>query len=371
MADGPRVPVRQATDRRVPRPDGTPEPKRLRFSFGGRRHGAQDGDTIASALAADGVDVLTHSFKYHRPRGMLCADGRCPNCMVDVDGRPNVRACVTPVTDGMRVRPQNVWPAMRADILSLTDRFDRLLPVGFYYKTFIRPRFLWPLYERVLRHAAGLGKVDPKSHPDFHQRRRNLHADVVVIGGGPAGCLAAVEAAAAGAQVILVDDQADLGGHLRVQTAEVHGDPRVAAATGREAAARLAALVAAEPRIRHLAGATAAGIYEGRLVAVSQGETLLHVRANEGHSVAAGRVRHGGDPSRRAPESGSPFVRFRGGGCPVPLRRAAAGVNLRPSSRQSGRCRRRPGRDGAGAVRWWWRGRKPDRRRAQSSGQRR
>src|SRR5207253_3668255 len=84
-------------------------------------------------------------------------------------------ACVTPVTDGMRVRPQSAWPSMRLDLLSLTDRFDRLLPVGFYYKTFIRPRFLWPLYERVLRHAAGLGSVDPKAHPDLHQRRQYLH----------------------------------------------------------------------------------------------------------------------------------------------------------------------------------------------------
>lgn len=271
--------------RRLPQAVGAPEPRNVRFSFAGRQRSAQEGDTIASALAAEGVDVLTHSFKYHRPRGILCADGRCPNCMVDVDGRPNVRACVTPVAEGMRVRPQNAWPSMRVDLLSLTDRFDRLLPVGFYYKTFIRPRFLWPLYERVLRGAAGLGKVDPKGHPDMHQRRRNLHADVVVIGGGPAGCLAALEAAASGASVVLVDDQADLGGHLRIRTRPIHGDARVDGLSGRAAASSLAHLVAADPRIRHLARATAIGIYEGRLVAVSQGETFIHVRA--GQVVAA------------------------------------------------------------------------------------
>jgi sarcosine oxidase subunit alpha len=201
--------------------------------------------------------------------------------MVDVDGIPNVRACTTPVTDRMRVRSQNAWPAMRADLFSLTDRFDRLLPVGFYYKTFIRPRFLWPLYERVLRQAAGLGKLDRKREPDLHQRRRNLHADVAVIGGGPAGCLAALGAAEAGASVVLIDDQPDLGGHLRIQTSEVTGDDRVNGLAGRDAARHLAELVAAEPRIRHLPRATAFGLYEGQLVAATQGDTLTHVRANE------------------------------------------------------------------------------------------
>ena len=112
----------------------------------------------------------------------------------------------------MRVRSQNAWPSLGCDLLSLTDRFDRLLPVGFYYKTFIRPRFLWPLYERVLRHAAGLGRVDAQRDPDLHPRKRHLHADVAVIGGGPAGCLAALEAAAPGARVVLVDDQASWAG---------------------------------------------------------------------------------------------------------------------------------------------------------------
>ncbi len=271
----------QHRDRRIAPPPGTPEPAKVRFTFDGRRRTAQAGDTIASALAADGVDILAHSFKYHRPRGLLCDAGRCPNCMVDVDGRPNVRACVTPVRDGMRVRPQNAWPAMRLDLLSLADRFDRLMPVGFYYKTFIRPRFLWPLYERVLRHAAGLGKVDPKGHPEIHVRRRNLFADVAVVGGGPAGCLAALEAAAAGAKVVLIDDQAELGGHLRIQSGPTGGDERIDGMAGRDAARRLGELVAAEPRIEHLAGATAAGLYEGHLIGVSQGEDFVHVRATE------------------------------------------------------------------------------------------
>ncbi len=253
--------------------------ERIDFRFDGRVHGGFAGDTIASALVADGVEVLSRSFKYHRPRGVLCAAGRCPNCLVEVEGEPNVRACVTPIAPGITVRSQNAWPSLRRDLLSLTDRFDRLFPIGFYYKTFIRPRRLWPLYEAILRRIAGLGRIDIKARPDLHPRKRHLHADVVVVGGGPAGCLAALEAAGAGARVVLVDDGTRLGGHLRIRTRSVEGDPRIAGLPGTEAAARLAALVAGEPRIEYLAAATAIGIYDGGLVGVSQGSTFVRVRA--------------------------------------------------------------------------------------------
>lgn len=249
------------------------------FRFERRRHTGLGGDTIASALAADGVDVLSRSFKYHRPRGVLCAAGRCPNCLVEVDGEPNVRACVTPIEPGMTVRSQNAWPSLRRDLLSLTGRFDRFLPIGFYYKTFIRPRRLWPLYERILRRIGGLGRIDITARPDLQPRKRHLHADVAVVGGGPAGCLAALEAAGAGARVVLVDDGTRLGGHLRTRTRPVEGDPRIAGLAGTEAATRLAALVVAEPRIEHLPGGTAIGIYDGGLVGIVQGSALVRVRA--------------------------------------------------------------------------------------------
>jgi sarcosine oxidase subunit alpha len=251
----------------------------IAFRFDGHRHSGLGGDTVASALVADGVDVLSRSFKYHRPRGVLCASGRCPNCLVDVDGEPNVRACVTPIAPGMTVRSQNAWPSVRRDLLSLVGRFDRFLPIGFYYKTFIRPRRLWPLYEAVLRRIGGLGRIDITARPDLHPRKVHLHADVVVVGGGPAGCLAALEAADAGARVVLVDDGTRLGGHLRARTRPVEGDPRMAGLPGTEAATRLATLVAAEPLIRHLPGATAIGIYAGGLVGIAQGSTLVRVRA--------------------------------------------------------------------------------------------
>jgi len=269
------------TDRRLPAPAGRDlrRDETAEFTFDGQGHTACGGDTVASALAADGVDVLSRSFKYHRPRGVLCASGRCPNCLVDVDGEPNVRACVTEVRPGMRVRSQNAWPSLRTDLLSLTDRFDRLFPIGFYYKTFIRPRAFWPLYEGVLRRVAGLGRIDIKARPELHPRKRHLHAAVVVVGGGPAGCLAALEAAAAGVRIILIDDGTSLGGHLRLRLRPVAGDPRIAGLSGPDAADRLTELVAAEPRIEVLSRATAIGLYDGGLVGVAQGTTFVRIRA--------------------------------------------------------------------------------------------
>ena len=130
---------------RLPAPAGSElrRTEQIEFTFDGHRHSAVGGDTVASALTAEGIDVLSRSFKYHRPRGVLCATGSCPNCLVEVNGEPNVRACVTPVVPGAVVRSQNAWPTLKRDLLSLTDRFDRLFPIGFYYKTFMWPARFW------------------------------------------------------------------------------------------------------------------------------------------------------------------------------------------------------------------------------------
>ncbi len=223
--------------------------------------------------------MLSRSFKYHRPRALLCCDGRCPNCLVEVDGIPNVRACTAPLREGQRVRSQNAWPSLAFDVLAITDRLDRLLPIGFYYKTFYRPRRLWPLYEKVLRRVAGLGRVDITARPDLAPRTRHLHCDVAVVGGGPAGCIAALEAAAAGARVVLVDDQPALGGHLRSRSLPVHGDARIEGLSGTRAAQRLGELIAEQPGIETLIAATVFGIYEGTLLGVNQGQTVARIRA--------------------------------------------------------------------------------------------
>ena len=186
----------------------------FQFSFNGKVYTAHPGDTIASALAAAGVKVLSRSFKYHRPRGLLCCAGHCPNCLVQVGDEANVRACTKPVEADMEVRPQNVWPSLDHDLLSLTQLGARFMPVGFYYKTFIRPQSLWPLYEHIVRHAAGLGEVDLDVPPGEFDKQY-LHADVVVVGGGPAGISAAMAGAKQGARVLLFDENPALGGHLR------------------------------------------------------------------------------------------------------------------------------------------------------------
>jgi sarcosine oxidase subunit alpha len=246
--------------------------KVLTFTFNGKTYSAYEGDTIASALAAAGVTVFSRSFKYHRPRGLLCAAGNCPNCLVQVGDEPNVRSCCTPVRDGLAARSQNAWPSLNADLMSLTQTVDRFLPAGFYYKAFMRPRALWPLYERVLRHAAGLGEVDPDSKPGYFDKVYK-HADVVVAGGGPAGVRAALAAANLGARVLLLESEPALGGHLRYATDTVQGRPAHAYA------AELAAQVAAHPNIAVMTNTTAFGSYQHLWIAAMTGNRLLKIRA--------------------------------------------------------------------------------------------
>src|SRR6185503_20616945 len=174
------------------------------FEFNGRRYPAFAGDTIASALWAAGVKVLGRSFKYHRPRGAFAFTSADSNTMVRVDDEPNVRASAKLVKPGMVVNPQNIWPSLDADIMSLTALGSRFMPVGFYYKTFIRPKALWPTYEKILRNAAGLGHVNTDI-PDTYYDKKYDFADVLVIGGGPAGLCTALSAAKTGARVLLLE----------------------------------------------------------------------------------------------------------------------------------------------------------------------
>src|SRR2546423_3195259 len=249
------------------------------------------GETVASAVYGAAIRLFSRSFKYHRPRGLLCCDGRCPNCMVEVDGTPNVRACTTPVAEGMRVTPQNVFPSLDHDALAIFDKMDRLLPVGFYYKTFIYPRGAWPFYETVLRNVAGLGKVDFNKDAHTHYVRRHLHPDVAVIGGGPAGLSAAIAASEDGLRVAIVDDDAALGGHLRGETRIYEDAGEYAGRTGHEIAAELARQLEGRENVEILTVALAFGVYEGNLIGVAQGDTLIELRA-ERLVVATGAFEH-------------------------------------------------------------------------------
>jgi sarcosine oxidase subunit alpha len=239
----------------------------LTFTFEGRTVPAVEGQSIGAALYAAGRRVFSRSFKYHRPRGLFCVAGDCPNCLMQVDGRPNVRTCVEPARPGQVVRHQNAWPGLGFDVLRVFDRLGRFLPVGFYYKRFHRPRWLWPLFEHAVRHVAGLGRIDPRARPGIETEVEHLHAEVCVVGGGPAGLAAANAAAEAGADVLLLERLPALGGRLLYEgkrPEDVHGLRSAAAG----------------PR-RTLLGTTAFGLYEGNLVGAFQGERLLKVRTRQ------------------------------------------------------------------------------------------
>lgn len=189
------------------------------FQWNGHAYRGYQGDTIASALAAAGERVFTRSYKYHRPRGILTATYHDPNLMVQVGDDPNVRAGHRRITDGMVVTPQNAWPSLDFDVKAANRAVGRFLSPGFYYKTFMSPRPLWPAYQRVLSRFVAGGTVIPETEPGRFDHRY-AHPDVLVAGGGPAGMAAAIAAAEAGASVILVEEEPMLGGHLRFGTEE-------------------------------------------------------------------------------------------------------------------------------------------------------
>jgi sarcosine oxidase subunit alpha len=247
----------------------------LHFSLDGKPLEAVAGDTVGSAMAAAGETIIARSFKYHRPRGLMCMTGACGNCLCTVDGVPNLRACLTPIADGMKVSRQNAWPSAQHDMLAVFDRAGLFMPAGFYYKTFHRPGFVWPMVEPVIRRVAGLGRV-PDQVVSVDAERITRHVDVLVIGGGPSGLRAAVEAAAAGRQTVLLEARAQLGGRLRSTTDPVNDDglPGYQLAAQLEADARKAAA-------EILTDTAALGVFEGPLVAAAGPRTLLRIRAAE------------------------------------------------------------------------------------------
>ena len=228
----------------------------VEFSWNGRPVTGFAGDTIVSALAAAGERVFSRSLKYHRARGVLTASFHDPGCMVQVGDEPNVRAAHRLISPGMAVTSQNTWPSLRFDIKAVNQLAAPVLTAGFYYKTFMRPRLLWPAYEGVLRRFVNGGRVSPET-PTARPAKRNVHPDVLVAGGGPAGMAAALAAARAGASVLLVEEARQLGGHLR------WGNEADLAAL-----ADLAGQVAAEPGIEVLTDAVVLGRYDGNWVGV-------------------------------------------------------------------------------------------------------
>jgi sarcosine oxidase, subunit alpha len=230
----------------------------LNLTWRGRAYPAFEGDTIISALAACGERIFSRSFKYHRRRGVMTATYFDPNCIVQVGDEPNVRGAHRRVSDGMEVSPRSGWPSLDFDLKSGTRFLSRILPPGFYYKTFIKPIGAWRLYRHIFRGFVAGGSTPIDAVPGYYDKRY-AHPDVLVAGGGPAGMAAAVAAARAGADVMLVEEEPHLGGHLGWSGPEALSMLR-----------ELCSEVTAQPSIEVLTDAVVTGRYADNWIAVVQ-----------------------------------------------------------------------------------------------------
>ncbi|MCP3878624.1 MAG: sarcosine oxidase subunit alpha family protein [Sulfitobacter sp.] len=197
------------------------------FSFDGMGYQGYAGDTVASALLANGVHLAGRSFKYHRPRGIYTAGPEEPNALLELRNgarrEPNTRATVAELYQGLEATSQNRWPSLKWDLMSIAGEASAFLPAGFYYKTFMWPKQFWEkLYEPAIRRAAGLGRAATLEDPD-HYERCTLHCDVLVVGAGPAGLVAALSAARSGARVVLVEQDHRVGGSLLRSAVQLDG----------------------------------------------------------------------------------------------------------------------------------------------------
>ena len=239
----------------------------LTFTFNGKTYTGHQGDTLASALLANGVHFVARSWKYHRPRGIVTADVAEPNAVVQLETGahtvPNARATEIELYQGLVATSVNAKPSIEKDRMAVNQKFARFIPAGFYYKTFMWPRKFWPKYEEVIRDAAGLGKAPEHLDADRYDKCF-AHCDVLVVGGGPSGLASAHTAALSGARVILVDDQPELGGSLLSCRTEIDGVP------GLKWAHRIEAELRKMPEVKILSRSTAFGYQDHNLVTITQ-----------------------------------------------------------------------------------------------------
>jgi len=241
----------------------------LSFSFDGQAYSGFAGETLASALIANGVKLIGRSFKYHRPRGILTSGSEEPNALVELRSgarrEPNTRATTTELYEGLVATSQNRWPSLRHDVGAVNDWLSRFLIAGFYYKTFMWPARFWEaVYEPLIRRAAGLGRAAGAEDPD-HYEKAFAHCDVLVIGAGPAGLMAALAAARANARVILADEDFRLGGRLLAERYEIDGKP------GAEWVTEVEAELAVLPDVRIMRRTTVTSVFDhGQYAAVER-----------------------------------------------------------------------------------------------------
>jgi len=249
----------------------------INFSFNGKSYTGQSGDTLASALLANGVHMVGRSWKYHRPRGIMSAGAEEPNAIFQLEkGQytiPNARATQVELYEGLDASSVNCWPSLDFDLMSINSKFSRMMPAGFYYKTFMWPKFMWMKYEHIIRKASGLGKSPELPDPDRYENR-HAHCDLLVVGGGVAGLAAALAAGRTGARVILVDEQSEFGGSTLASLAKIG---RKSAVDWIESAvAELKAL----PEVRLLPRSTVFGYHDQNFLTINQRLTD-HLALNE------------------------------------------------------------------------------------------
>jgi glycine cleavage system aminomethyltransferase T/NADPH-dependent 2,4-dienoyl-CoA reductase/sulfur reductase-like enzyme len=244
------------------------------FSFDGIQSQGFSGDVIASALMASGRYVLSRSFKYHRPRGVLTMAGHDSNSMVQIGPEPNVRGDRRRISAGLTVTSINHLGKLDTDWLALLGLFSHFLPVGFYYKTFFRPQGAWRFFEKPIRALAGLGSLDPAAHHGYFDKQY-LFCDVLVVGGGPAGLSAGIAAAESGAETLLIDEWPVLGGSL------LYG--RIDGSRADAEIKRIGLLSRARklPNLRILTDTTVNGLFADNWASALRNNRLYKIRAKQ------------------------------------------------------------------------------------------
>ncbi len=248
------------------------------FRFNGKRYKGFQGDTMASALLANDIKVVARSFKYHRPRGIMTDGSQEPNGLVELHKgdqiTPNLRLTQQEIHSGLNAMPQNYWGSLDHDLLEINDLLSPFLSAGFYYKTFMWPKAFWEkLYEPVIRRAAGLGSLSMAANSDIYEKAYAF-CDVLVIGSGPAGIMAAMTAAKAGADVILCEEDFLFGGRLNSETHEIGSTP------GADWAKAKINELRSMDNVRLMSRTTVTGAYDGGTYAAV--ERVAHHISNSG-----------------------------------------------------------------------------------------
>lgn len=263
--------------------------KSISFTFNGQSYTGFDGDTLASALLANGVHLVGRSFKYHRPRGIVAAGAEEPGAMVQLElgaqTQPNIRATQIELYEGLTASSVNVWPSVDFDVSAVNGLFAKFMTAGFYNKTFMWPKSFWmKFYEPVIRRAAGWGRAPDKKDPDIYDQM-HAHVDVLVVGAGPAGLMAALEAGRAGMRVVLVDEQSEAGASLLSQKRVIDG------LNSTEWVAKIMAELRGMPEVRILCRTVLFGYYDHNYLCALEQKTD-HLPLNQRMGKPRQRVWH-------------------------------------------------------------------------------